>query len=272
MPHPLSLHQLAVMELTPPELIRTAHAAGFDKVCLFTQGMDGSGFTFPLVTRGQSQRDTQAALDETGIKVNHIEVFFLHPEVDVTAYRAGLELGAELGGRTATAIIGDPEATRAADNFGKLCELANSVGIRPAIEFMKMSTIDSIEKAAEIGRLSGHPAGCIALDTLHLIRTGGGPDALAKIDPAAIGSVQINDGPLAMPEDRQVWEAMQGRLLPGQGEFPLADIIGLLPADITLSVECPNDEQRAEHADVVAFARNLHRAARAALGATVATG
>lgn len=265
MPHPLSLHQLALMELDPLALIRTAHLAGFQKVCLFTQGMGGSGFTFPLVTP-ETRRETIAALRDTGIAINNIEVFAIHPEVDVAGYTATLELGAALGGKSATAIIVDPDAARAAENFAKLCELAGAFGIRPAIEFMAMSTVRSIGAAAAIGQAAGYTTGCVAIDALHLIRTGGSPADVAALDPAMIGSVQICDGPLVMPEDRHVHEAMEGRLLPGQGEFPLRAFVESLPKGIGISVETPNSALRAQHPDALSYARAMHRAATHIVG------
>lgn len=266
MSHSLSLHQLSVLDLNPLDLIRTAHAAGFSHVCLFTQGMDGSGFTFPLVTPGDMLRETKAALADSGIKVFNLEVFYIHPDVDVADYRAGLELGASLGGTRCTAIIGDPDVARATDNFAKFSELGLSVGVRPAIEFMAMSAANAIDAAARIATGAGYPDGSIALDALHLIRTGGSPADIVRLGNHRLGSIQICDGPLALPQTEHVAEAMGGRLLPGQGQFPLRDFVAALPEDCVISVETPNDAQRAGHPDAISWAKAMHRAASAVTG------
>lgn len=260
MPHPLSLHHLCALDLDPPGLIRTARAAGFDYVCIFTRGMDESGFIFPLVTP-QLLRETRAALAETGIRVNNIEVFYITPDIDIAGCRENLEIGASLGARTCSAIIGDDDPIRAADNFAALAEMGKSYGLPPAIEAMAMSACGSIDHAAELGRAAGHVDGCLAVDSLHLFRTGGSPADLARLGPSMIGSVQINDGPLIMPVDNHVFEAMTERLLPGEGEFPLRDFVANLPEDCVISVEVPNHAARAKHPDPISWATALYRSA-----------
>lgn len=267
MPHPLSLHHLSALDLTAPELIRAAGAAGFDHVCLFTMGWPTADFNFPVVTPGVLLRETQAALADTGISVFNIDAPFLSPEVDVDSFRAGLELGASLGATQATVVVGDPDLSRAADNFGKLCELAIPMGVYPNIEFMMLCTVRSIEAAVAMATAAGQPVRSIAVDALHLFRTGGSPADVAALDPKMIGNVQFNDGPRDMPKDRQVWEAMQGRQWPGQGAFPLRDLIAALPAGCTISVECPNDEMRARHPDPIQWAKALHAATAGVVGA-----
>ena len=41
-------------------------------------------------------------------------------------------------------------------------------------------------------------------------------------------SIQVNDGPLRKPEGHYRLEAMGGRLLCGEGEFPLVETLGAL--------------------------------------------
>jgi sugar phosphate isomerase/epimerase len=262
MPHALSLHHLSNLDITAPELIRAAHGAGFSHVCLFTMGWPSPDFAFPVVTPGRLLDDTRAALAETGVKLFNADAPFLWPEVDVKRYEPGLEIAASLGASHATAVIGDPDMARATDNFGKLYELARSYGIHACIEFMMMGTVNSIEDAEKMARAAGADEGSIAVDTLHLVRTGGSAAKVAKLDPRLIGNIQINDGPPTMPEgEPQVVEAMTARLWPGQGSFPLAEIIAALPDGAVFSVEAPNDAQRKSYPDPLSWAKALHKAA-----------
>lgn len=263
MPRALSLHHLSNLDIAAPELIRAAHGAGFSHVCLFTMGWPSPDFTFPVVDDGQLLKDTRAALAETGIKVFNADAPMLWPDVDVSRYKKGLEVAASFGATNATAVVGDPDFNRATDNFGKLYELGKSVGINCCIEFMMMGTVNSIQDAEKMARAAGALEGSITVDTLHLVRTGGSAADVAKLDPKMIGNIQINDGPPTMPEgDPQIVEAMTARLWPGQGSFPLADIIAALPADSPFSVEAPNDAQRKACPDVQSWANALYKAAR----------
>lgn len=269
MPRALSLHHLSNLDIAAPELIRVAHEAGFSHVCLFTMGWPSPDFAFPVVTPGPLLDETRAALADTGVRLFNSDAPFLWPEVDVKGYEPGLELAASLGAQHATAVIDDPDLARATDNFGKLYELAGSYGIHACIEFMMMGTVNSIDAAARMAKAAGAGKGAIAVDTLHLIRTGGSAADIARLDPVLIGNIQINDGPPAMAEGMpQVAEAMTGRLWPGQGSFPLKDILAALPDDATLSVEAPNDAQRKRFPDTLSWAKALYEAASSAVAGT----
>lgn len=261
MAHPLSLHHLSALDWSPPELVRAAHDAGFDHVCLFTSGWPTDDFQFPVVTKGAVLQQTRAALEETGLTVFGIDAPFLHPGVDIDDYREGLEIGASLGARQATAVIGDTDANRAVDNFAKLSELARSIGIHADIEFMRLSTLQSIDAAVRMATAAGNLDRSIAIDALHLVRTGGSPADVAGLDPRSIGNVQFCDGPLIMAEERQIDEAMAGRMLPGEGAFPLAELVAALPDGCIISIEVPNDARRKACADATAWARTLFEAA-----------
>jgi sugar phosphate isomerase/epimerase len=82
--------------------------------------------------------------------------------------------------------------------------------------------------------------GGILVDTLHVIRSGGGAATLAELDPKLIGSVQLCDAPLAKaPELSITDEARTDRLPPGEGELPLHAMLDALPESIPLAVEVP---------------------------------
>jgi sugar phosphate isomerase/epimerase len=90
-----------------------------------------------------------------------------------------------------------------------------------------------------------HPAAGVLVDPLHLRRSGGSPAAvavLAQSRPELFPYVQLCDAPLGAPHDgtRGLYrEAVTARLLPGDGELPLGELLGALPASLPLSVETP---------------------------------
>jgi sugar phosphate isomerase/epimerase len=263
--HPLSLHQLNIMDASPPELAGIAGKAGFDHVCLFTQGWPTPDVWFPLVTAGQGARDMKAALDDAGISAFNVEVFVISETTNVPDYRSALEVGASLGAKRCTSIITDPDLSRAADSFARFAELSESVGIRATIEFMMFSTVKTVADASRFVDSAGVPDHSLAADILHVVRTGSRVEDVAALDRKKVGAVQLCDGPLVIAEEDRFYEAMSGRMLPGTGEFPLRQFIQALPEGVGISLECPNEKLKAKLGDNQEFANALIRTAKSVL-------
>ena len=83
----------------------------------------------------------------------------------------------------------------------------------------------------------------VLVDALHFSRSGGIPAHIAQVDPALFRYAQICDASPDMPGpgDTQalVREARTGRLLPGEGVLPLAELVAALPDTVPLAVEAP---------------------------------
>jgi hypothetical protein len=81
----------------------------------------------------------------------------------------------------------------------------------------------------------------------HLLDAGWHIVGKANMHELAFGmTIQICDGPRASPAsvDERRTEARTARLLPGDGELPLLELLAKLPADLTLAVEAPTRELR----------------------------
>lgn len=241
--HALSLHHLTMTEVSPVDLIDIAAETGYQHVCLFTEVAGAYAPLFPATRDPATVREVIRRSRDTGVGVYNIEFFPLTPEVKVADFAAGLEIGARLGGRRATAIINDADDGRAADNFARLCELGAAFNLQVGLEFMPLSMVKTLAHARRILAAAGHPNGSIALDPLHLMRSGGSPADLAGLDPALIGYVQICDGPLDGGQD-YLAEAIGNRQVPGDGQFPLEAFVAAVPADAILSVEVPLNRLR----------------------------
>ena len=155
---------------------------------------------------------------------------------------AVLDAGHSLGARFVLTLGYDTDEARLTDHFAWLCSAAAERGLRPGLEFMKYSAVQTLSAAVRIVRAAGHPAGCVLVDALHLQRSGGSAAELAGVEPELLPYGQLCDGPLNPvwpPDDQARIESRSGRLLPGDGEFPLAELIAALPANGALSVEAP---------------------------------
>lgn len=240
-----ALHHLTVRTAAPEDLPGLAAAAGFQEVCLFTHvpavtltGGGGGSAPFPLVTQ-QNALAVAAALRAHGIGVVNCEYFPVSATVPVSAYREALALGAGLGARRAVAHIHDPDQSRAVDRLGQLADLAAEYGLALGLEFMGLSpACNSIAKAAWYAQQVRRPNLGIAIDALHLIRTGGSAADIRALPGDLIAYAQLCDGGnLARSTDYRA-EALD-RLMPGEGAFPLAEILHALPLTADLDVEVP---------------------------------
>jgi sugar phosphate isomerase/epimerase len=136
----------------------------------------------------------------------------------------------------------DEDEAWAIDSFARLGALALPLGLTPSIEFMGFDQPQLLDRTMRIILAAG--IGTLTIDPLHIVRSNLSLDALRRIDPARIGYVQLCDGPLQAPEADYPFEAGRDRLPPGEGEFPLAEIMAVVPDGRPVSLEVPNDQLR----------------------------
>lgn len=238
----LSLDHLTVFETSPPELIDIAAGLGVPLVSLWTQLPLQADL--PLVTQA-NKGETLARMRDTGVRLGNMECFNLTPEVVAEEFRPAVELGAELGATSLVAINAwDPERSRALENFAKLCQIAAEYGMKANVEFISMGKVRTLADAIAFITDSGEPNVGVTIDFLHLIRTGGSAADISAMDPKLIGYVQACDGPLELPQEQWNDEGFEQRRMPGEGEFPLAELMAAIPAGVIIAAEIPHKELR----------------------------
>ncbi|MGH3207386.1 MAG: sugar phosphate isomerase/epimerase family protein [Trebonia sp.] len=169
-----------------------------------------------------------------------------------------LDAAAQLGARYVNAICEDTDLGRLTEEFARLAAAALPYGIRPVIEFMAYRSVHTLADATAVAAKSG---GGILIDALHVQRCGVTLDALRALDPGLVSYVQLCDAPLAAPAD-QVAEARSARLLPGDGELPIAALLAALPGGTPVAVEAP---QAGAADDPASFATRARRALESVL-------
>jgi sugar phosphate isomerase/epimerase len=237
--HELSLHHVTAMDVSPAELISIAARLGLHYVCLFTNITPATAELFPCVWSAAVRRDVAQRCASEGITVHNLEWFDVSPSMNLDTHRRGLEIGAALGAKLATTHVYDDDMIRGSDGFARFCEVAAEFGISPCIEFTPLTPTKTIGTAIEILRRADKQNGGIALDTLHLVRSGGTVEDVASLEQRYLRSVQISDGPLPGNLDAYFDEAVFERQIPGEGAFPLAALFKVLPEDLVVDVEVP---------------------------------
>jgi sugar phosphate isomerase/epimerase len=233
----LSLDCLTLTATPPPEVIRNAAAAGYDLVSLWAQ--PPAAYDAALMTPAH-EAECRALLADTGVELWSLEVFNLISLEANESYRPALELGARLGARAALAFhYHGAEAAAAADVLADLAAIAAEYGLALNLEPVAMGQTATLAQASDLIRAAGVDVG-ILFDTWHLVRSGCGVEQLRAIEPGLIRYVQVNDGLARIPEEQMVPESLQERLYPGEGEFPLAELLSAAPRDVPWAIETPS--------------------------------
>ncbi len=271
---PLALHQITAFEADPVELVTIARQTGCQAVCVFThvpsvlRDQRKSGMpVMPMVTVHNKIR-FQARLADEGISVGNVEFFSILPDIDINEYRAGLALGAEIGARRAVTHIYEPNEAVAIDKLGKLCDLAAEYSLDIGLEFLGLSPpCDNVRKAAWFIDQIGRSNIGIGVDALHFVRGGSSIDDVKAVPARYFNYAQICDGRGLHHEVDYMPEAMS-RMIPGEGEFPLRDLISALPLATALDVEVPRAVRDTPVLDYVQKAVDATRALMAAAHVT----
>lgn len=142
-----------------------------------------------------------------------------------------------------------------AEHFASLCDRAADHGLRIHFEFTPRSPIDDVIKADELVRLADRANGGILFDTWHFCRVNPDIEALRAIPGERIFAVQVSDGNEEFVEGL-LPDTFRHRLLPGEGTFPLVEVLRTLDAIGGLTLAGP------EVLSVEQFALEVAEAAR----------
>ena len=193
--------------------------------------------------------DLRAALPANGINVLDIDVFRIEATTNVNGMHRAIEFGASLGARYLVCTLGPAgpwqpgEEVRTASKLAELAHLCASFGVQPMLEFIPFRKLGTLAGAQHILELAGHPNLGVCVDSLHLARSQGTPADVASL-PQALPYIQLCDGLALAPADL-AFEARFERLIPGDGELPLVDLIRALPQGFALSIEVPSRQRAA---------------------------
>ena len=197
---------------------------------------------FSLTDDAALRRDLLAAINGRGVAISLGDGFLVHPGAEVDGAAADLDALSELGVARINVVSLDPDLPRTFDQFAVLTELAAQRGIQTVVEPVPSLPVGDVSTALAAIEHVGRPEFRMLIDTMHLVRSGSTAADLAAIDPKHIGYAQLNDTTLRPRMENYMEEAMFERMVPGEGELPLRDILAALPADVVIELEVPRRE------------------------------
>jgi sugar phosphate isomerase/epimerase len=241
----LGIGFLSVFGLPPVEFVDLAADLGCRYISIFLRGMPLLPLDYPPFSfkeDGALRKDMIAALSDRGVAISLGDGFLVLPNADMQAFSADLDAMAELGVPRINTVSLDPDRDRTFDQFAALTELAAQRNMRTVVEPVPGLTVGDIPTAVAALQHVGRPDFRLLIDTMHLVRSGFSATDVAGMDPEHIGYVQLNDTTLAPGIDNYMEEAMFERMVPGEGELPLQDLVSALPRDVVVELEVPQRE------------------------------
>jgi sugar phosphate isomerase/epimerase len=237
----ISLAYHTAPELDPIAFIEVAAAAGCSHAGVRIAGGSAKQAVMPLAADPSLRSRTRARMRALGIAALDASTVRLAPDTDTATFRPFCALAAELGARFVLTNADDPERARLIETCGRLCEAAAASGLETHFEFVAWSATPSLDSAAALQDALGRSDFKIALDALHLDRSGGRAADIRRLGPHRIGSFHICDAPAEYDPSReaQIHVAVNERLFPGEGGLDLEGMLKALSPDVPVAIETP---------------------------------
>ena len=245
----------SLREVSAPQLLRIAGASGFSGIMLppFPQATPDEVGGFRALLRAHGIR--RVVLDGVMAQLPRCEFAvqqgWTAEQHFVVAERFGVDCF------NVPHYRGDPATTVAefADALGPFCESAARARITVALEFLPGTGIPDLERALRIVEAVRAPNLGLTLDTWHWARTGATLADIRALPAGVIKDFQLSDRAAnqAAMTDSEQW----GRLLPGEGALPLAEIVAAVHAnapELTVNAEIFSEELQQRDPDDAACA------------------
>ncbi|MDE8654535.1 sugar phosphate isomerase/epimerase family protein [Novosphingobium album (ex Liu et al. 2023)] len=238
----LGIENISVFGLPPVAFVDLAADLGCQHI---STGLSSFPFgvhdypAFSLRDDAVLRREMIAAMADRGVSISLGEGCTIRDGAVADDYARDLDVFAELGAQRINTVSMDPDLGRTCAQFARLAELATERGLRITTEFAPSLTIADLPTALSVLRAIGRPDFRLLIDTMHLVRSGGGPEDIAALDPELIDYVQVCDAPRVPRFESYFEESMFERMVPGEGELGLSAVLAALPADRVFSLEVP---------------------------------
>jgi sugar phosphate isomerase/epimerase len=228
------------------DFVDSAARAGFDHVGLRLKTPTPGTAREPVMGDGADRRKLVRHVRDAALSVLQVEAIWISPDFDLGAVKATVDLAAELGAKYLLAVGDDEDPSRLAGNLERVVRLAEQAGMRVALEFMPYASVATLPNALGIVNAFQRDSLGLVVDALHLARSKATPADLGGLPAGKLFFLHLCDGSADGPIGRSALreEARTGRLLPGHGHLPLADLIAMAPAGTPVELECPVWELR----------------------------
>lgn len=261
-----------------PELIDVTMSAGFTSLTA------SPILYFEAIRDGLTGKELRSQLDSSGITISTIDPLSsgmpgTPPAAEVPGglrpfcmfgERDCFEAARELGARTvnvAAFLSGPVEHAQMVDYLGPLAGRAGEEGLTISLEFIPGTGLNDLQAVLALCRDIASPGLGITFDTWHFHRSGGLDQGLSLLEDAApfVRCLQLSDA--VVSDTAGPYVPMTDRLLPGDGDLPLPELIGpLMKHDPPPPIGLEIFQKRLRQRPPLAAAKLARERASAALG------
>jgi sugar phosphate isomerase/epimerase len=238
----LGIELLSVFGMPPVAHVKLAAELGCSHIStgLTPMPFNPQGYrSWSLRDDAEMRRDLKAVMRECGVVIGSGEGFTVRPGQDLRDKQGDFDLMAELGAERVGGVSMEPDLERTKDQFALLAEYAQQRGMGATMEFAPPHPVGNLTAALAVINHVNKPNFQLVIDAMHFFRSGGSVAELATLDASNIGYAQLCDVPLQPLQQDYLQEAMFNRLVPGEGELPLAEFVRALPRDVPIGLEIP---------------------------------
>lgn len=237
-----SLAHLTVLGCATPEMVYIAARAGYDYISprLIYMGLPGEP-NYALADNPEMLRQTKRALAETGMKVHDIELARVYDDMHPTKYLPAMEVAAELGAKAVLSSIWTPNIDYAKEKFAQICDLAKPFGLTVDLEYVPISSVNTLAKATDVLRSVNRGNAGLMVDMHHFHRGLDKPEDLDAVPREWFHFAHLCDAQAEIPTDRGEMTRIlrEERLYVGEGGIDIAAILNRLPK-MVYSIELPH--------------------------------
>lgn len=236
----LSLAALAVLELSPPEMVACAAGAGCSYPGLRLIPATDNEPSWPVLGATTMVRELEQRLADSGVRVLDIEIFRLRPETEVASYLPALETGARLGATHVLVANNDSDEARLTERLATICDLGAPLGLTFDLEPMPWTEVKTLQQGTRLAIGSGKSNAGVLIDPIHFDRGGNVPADIAAVPPQCCITRSCATRRRSVRDlQTLLHQARAERLMPGDGGLDLAGILRALPSTLPLAVEIP---------------------------------
>lgn len=245
----VSLAAGTMLDIGPADAVSVAADAGWPAVGIWFD---------PATWNDRIEGQVMSRLASTGTIALDIEPIILSPDGPLMTDDAArlIDAGMAIGARNVLLASRDPDPSRVAGSLALFCDRVIGTDIRIVLEFLPIMAVRTLPDAVAIVDQVANPTAGVLIDVLHFVRSGGSIADVASVDPALLPYSQLCDVMATAPDDFPglLDEALHGRLLPGDGIAPIAELLAVLPGECPLSLEMRSRQLMADFADPTARA------------------
>jgi sugar phosphate isomerase/epimerase len=224
------------------DLVRLAATNGFSALAVSCDLCRRSGLGLTALRR---------TLDDAGIRVTYLDglpgALPRTPEIARWTQQEVFDLASALGAeRLNVAHFGGDPATPIpvlGEALARAAERAAAQELKVMVEFIPGTGVPDLQSAVHLVKAAEVPDLGILLDSWHLYRSGGSPSLLTGEGLRLVAGLQLADR--RRSQDAEPYVPMTGRLLPGEGELPLAAMVAAVLAvhpELPVGIEIFSEE------------------------------